>query len=135
MKTITLAVLLTIAGAASLAAQTTFATPQEAVKALTDAAAANDTAALIKLFGPAGKDIVDSGDAAEDKRMRDQFVARERVKMRVDPEPGNPNLATVIVGDNDWPLPVPLVRKNGQWHFDTAQGRTQILARRIGRNE
>jgi len=113
----------------------TFATPQQAAQALIDAAAHNDTAAMLKLFGPAGKDIVESGDAAEDKRMRDDFVARAHVKMRIEPESGNPGRATLVVGDNDWPLPVPLIRKNGQWHFDAAQGKMEILARRIGRNE
>jgi len=55
--------------------------------------------------------------------------------LRIDTEPGNPDRATLIVGDNDWPFPVPLVRKSGQWRFDAAQGKTEILARRIGRNE
>jgi hypothetical protein len=117
------------------AQEPTFGTAQEAAQALIDAAARNDDAAILKLFGPAGKDIVESGDAAEDKRMRDDFTARAQAKMRIEPEPGNPNRATLIVGDNDWPFPVPLVRKNGQWHFDAALGRTEILARRIGRNE
>ncbi len=55
--------------------------------------------------------------------------------MRVQTESGNPDRATLIIGDNDWPFPVPLVRRNGQWSFDPAQGRMEILARRIGRNE
>jgi hypothetical protein len=122
-------------GAAPAAAQTAFATPQEAAQALVDAAANNDTAALLKLFGPTGKDIVESGDAAEDTRMREGFTTRARAKTQIELEPGNPDWATLIVGDNDWPFPVPLVRKDGKWHFDAAQGRMQILARRIGRNE
>jgi hypothetical protein len=67
--------------------------------------------------------------------MLEEFSTRARTKMRVDPEPGNPDWATIVVGDNDWPFPVPLVRENGQWHFDAAQGRMEILARRIGRHE
>jgi hypothetical protein len=90
---------------------------------------------MLKLFGPAGKDILDSGDAAEDKHMREEFVTRAHVKMQIEPEPGNPNWATLVVGDNDWPLPVPLVRKDGKWHFDAARGRMQVLARRVGSNE
>ena len=124
-----------IAAAPQTAPQTTFATPQEAAQALVDAAAHNDTAAMLKLFGPSGKDIVESGDAAEDKRLREDFVTRARARMQIQPEPGNPDRATLIVGDNDWPLPVPLVRQDGHWHFDAEQGRTEILARRIGRNE
>jgi hypothetical protein len=141
MKKPTLAVLM-LAGAIgwigvvpASAQQPTFATPQEAAQALIDASTQNDTAALLKLFGPAGKDILESGDAAADKRMRDEFVARAHVKMQIEPEDGNPNWATLVVGDNDWPFPVPLVRKDGKWHFDAAGGRMQILARRIGRNE
>jgi hypothetical protein len=124
-------------GAAPVAAQqqSTFATPKEAAQTLVDAAAQNDTAAMLKLFGPTGKDIVESGDPAEDKRMREEFVTRARTKMQVEVDSGNPNWATLVVGDNDWPLPVPLIRKDGKWHFDAARGRMQILARRIGRNE
>ena len=117
------------------AQQSTFATPQEAAQALVDAAAQNDNAALLRLFGPDGKDIVQSGDAAADKRMRDEFVARAHARMQVESATGNPDFATVVVGDNDWPLPIPLVRKGGKWFFDAAQGRMQILARHIGRNE
>jgi len=141
MKRATLAVLVLAAavgwmGAAAQAVeQPTFATPQEAAQALVDAAARNDTAALLKLFGPAGKDIVQSGDSAEDKRMREEFVQRARAQMRIDLDPGNPDWARLIVGDNDWPFPVPLVGSNGRWHFDSAQGSMEILARRIGRNE
>lgn len=122
-------------GAAPAKAQSTFATPQEAAQALVDAASQNDSAAMLKLFGPEGKDIVDSGDASEDKRMRADFVTRAHAKLQIEPEPGNPDYATVVVGENEWPLPVPLVRKDSKWHFDAGQGRMQVLARRIGRNE
>jgi len=141
MKRATLAVLL-LAGAAVCigaapqgAQQPIFATPQDAAQALVDAAARNDSAAILKLFGPGAKDIVESGDAAEDKQMQDEFAKRARAQMRIEPEPGNPGRATLVVGDNDWPFTVPLARKNGQWYFDAAQGRMEILARRIGRDE
>jgi hypothetical protein len=124
-----------IGAAPQAAQQTTFATPQEAAQALVDAAAHNDTAAMLKLFGPEGRDIVESGDAAEDARMREEFTTRAHAKMQVAPEAGNPDWATLIVGDNDWPFPVPLVRTDGRWHFDAAEGRMEILARRIGRHE
>jgi len=112
-----------------------FATPQDAAQALIEAAAQNGTAAMLKLFGPEGRDIVQSGDPAEDKRMRQEFVARAKVKLNIETEPGNPDWARIVVGDNDWPFPVPLVRSNGQWRFDAAQGRMEVLARRIGRHE
>jgi hypothetical protein len=133
-------VALVLATAALLAAQQpaerTFQTPQEAAQALVDAAAHDDTAALLKIFGPQGTDIVQSGDPAEDKTSRADFTRRTHEKMDVQINPSNPARATVIVGSDNWPFPVPLIRaKSGQWHFDSARGRTEILARRIGRNE
>jgi hypothetical protein len=115
--------------------QRTFATPQEAAQAAIEAAEHNDTAALLKLFGPDGKDIVDSGDPTEDKKERAEFARRAREKMQVSQDPTNPDRAVFSVGEQDWPFPVPLVRKDGQWRFDSSQGRLEILARRIGANE
>ena len=112
-----------------------FATPNEAAQALLDAAARNDTAALLRIFGPGGRDIVDSGDPAEDAAARAHVVELAHAKMDVTPEPGNPGRATLLVGPQDWPFPVPLIRYNGQWFFDAASGRLEILARRVGRNE
>jgi hypothetical protein len=114
--------------------QRTFATPQDAAQALVDAATKNDAAAMLKLFGPLGKDIVESGDAAEDKAGREHFAALAHQKMQVELDKDG-DRATVIAGPEDWPLPVPLVRDKGQWYFDSALGRTEVLARRVGRNE
>ena len=141
MKKATLPLLaIALTSAAALCAQQpgqkTFATSKEAALALVDAAAHNDTATLMNLFGPRGTDIVQSGDPAEDSASRANFVRRVHEKMNVSAEPLNPGLATLVVGDDNWPFPVPLVRtKSGQWYFDSARGRTEILARRIGRNE
>lgn len=121
--------------AAPQTGEQTFATPQEAGAALLAAAEHNDTAALIKVLGPGSKDIVESGDAADDKSGRAQFAERAHAGLKVETEPGNANRATLVVGDNDWPFPVPLIRKDGRWHFDAGQGRIEILARRVGRNE
>ncbi len=117
------------------AGEQTFASPDEAAQALVAAAKADDTAALLKLFGPAGRDIIESGDAAEDKAGRAHFSGLAQQKMKVEPVPGNPNRATLIVGPEDWPFPVPLIRKQSKWFFDSLAGRTEVLARRIGRNE
>jgi DUF2950 family protein len=132
---LTLAVALTLREAASQNSPQTFSTPQAAAQALVDAAAQNDTAALLKLLGPGGKDIVQSGDAADDQAARAEFAQRARAKLQVEPDRDNPNRATIVAGDQNWPFPVPLIRKNGQWYFDSARGRVEILARRIGRNE
>jgi hypothetical protein len=126
---------ITLLRAAPRTAPQTFATPQEAGEALLAAAEHNDTAALLKVLGPGSKDIVESGDQAEDTRGRAEFAERAHAGMRVEVERGNPDRAVLIVGGNDWPFPVPLLRQNGQWRFDAGRGRTEILARRIGRNE
>ncbi|MBZ5621358.1 MAG: DUF2950 domain-containing protein [Acidobacteriia bacterium] len=123
------------AWAAPQGSQRTFASPQEAAQALIDAAEHNDSAALLKIFGPEGKDIVESGDPAEDKNGRMEFARMAHEKMQVEPAPGDPDRATLVAGPQDWPFPVPIIRKSGQWHFDSAAGRVEILARRIGRNE
>lgn len=114
--------------------QKTFATPQEAAQALVDAAAANDVAAMLQIFGPGGKDIVQSGDAAQDKAGREQFAALARRKMRVETDQDH-DRATIIVGPDEWPMPVPIVLDKGKWRFDPAVGRVEVLARRVGRNE
>jgi hypothetical protein len=139
MKTqILLTILLSAAAVANAQApaERNFATPQEAAQALVDATSQNDDAAFLKLFGPQGKDIVQSGDPAEDKSSHASFARRAHEKMDVQIDPSNPGRATVIVGNDAWPFPVPLIRaKSGQWHFDAARGRSEILARRVGRNE
>jgi hypothetical protein len=121
--------------AAPQAGQQTFATPREAAEALVNAAGQNDTAAMLKILGPEGKDIVESGDPGEDKSLRAQFAQHAREKMEVEVDKGNPDRAVLIVGTQNWPFPVPLVRKTGQWRFDSARGRVEVLARRVGRNE
>jgi hypothetical protein len=126
---------LTLLQAAPQDSQKTFSTPEAAAQALVDAAAQNDTAALLKVFGPGGKDIVQSGDTADDKAMRAEFAERARASLQVEPDHDNPNRAIVVIGAENWPFPVPLIRKNGQWYFDAAVGRVEILARRIGRSE
>jgi len=115
--------------------QQTFATPQEAVQATIDAADHNDTAALLQLFGPAGKDIVESGDPAQDKDLRAEFARSAHEKLKIDVDPLTPNRVTFTVGTAEWPFPVPVVRKDGRWQLDSESGRFEILARRVGKNE
>jgi hypothetical protein len=116
-----------------LAAQTPFPNPQAAARALVSAAELNDTGALMKLFGPEGKPIVDSGDAAEDRALRLQFAKLAQEKLQVVER--DSTHATLLVGNGEWPFPVPLVLAKGEWRFDTPTGKTEVLARRIGRNE
>jgi hypothetical protein len=110
-----------------------FDTPKQAADALVSAAAAGDQAAVMALFGSDGKDLVNSGDAVEDKNRLTKFAALAKQKMQIQNE--GASKAIVNVGPEDWPLPVPLVQSGGKWHFDAKEGREEILNRRIGGNE
>jgi hypothetical protein len=117
------------------ATQKTFATPQEAIQAIVDAAEHNDTPALLQLVGPAGKDIIESGDPEQDRDTRAEFARMAHEKLQIDSDPLNPNRVEFTVGDQSWPFPVPVIRKDGKWQLDWASGKMELLARRIGRNE
>jgi len=116
-----------------VSAQQAFKTPDEAASALVNAAKAGDKGELTAVLGPDGEDIVSSGDPVADAETRQKFLAAYDAKHKIDME--GDNKAIMILGQQDYPLPIPLVRKDGQWRFDTAAGRDEILARRIGRNE
>jgi len=114
-------------------AQQAFKTPDEAAAALASAAKASDMKALTTVLGPDGEDIVSSGDEVADAATRQKFVAAYDVKHQIKMD--GDNKATMIIGNDDFPVPIPIVRKNGQWKFDTDAGREEILFRRIGKNE
>jgi len=123
-------------GAAPPASQAmTFSTPELAAKALVDAADQFDTPTLIKIFGPEGDDIVFSGEVAQDRQRATDFAAEAHEKMTVSVDPKSGKRAFVLVGNEDWPFPVPLVKVGDKWHFDSAAGRQELLYRRIGANE
>jgi hypothetical protein len=113
----------------------TFDTAQQAAEAVILAAQNDDAAALLEIFGPDGKDFIATGDEVQDKNSRAAFAALAREKMHVDTPPHNGKRAILSVGNEDWPLPVPLVKQDGKWHFDSKSGRTEIVDRRIGTNE
>jgi hypothetical protein len=110
-----------------------FATPDLAVKALYDAAKANDAGTLHAVLGPGSGRIIDSGDPAEDMQGRARFVAAYERAAHVELQ--GKAKATLALGETGWPFPFPLVRTGRQWHFDAKAGRDEVLARRIGRNE
>ena len=120
---------------APAATQKTFATAQEAADALISAAESFDRSALKAILGPDADYLVAPGEPAQDRETATAFAAKAREKNAVVADPKNPNRATLIVGDQDWPLPIPIVRKGGQWRFDSEAGRQEILYRTIGRNE
>lgn len=112
-----------------------FSTPKAAVKAMIQACEKNDTDALLKIFGSEGKDIFDSGNQADDAASRAEFVKHAHEKFKLIKDTTDPDKMVLSVGKNDWPFPVPLVRRDGQWTFDSSGGRQEIRARRIGANE
>jgi len=121
--------------AASQPAQQQFNTPKEAADSLVQAAASFDVAAVKEVLGPDATDIVSSEDQVADKNRAAAFAEKAKEKMTVGIDPKNPNQAIVTVGNDDFPLPIPIVKKNGKWMFDTKVGRQEILNRRIGSNE
>jgi Protein of unknown function (DUF2950) len=118
--------------ASDAAAQQAFKTPDEAAGALVKAAEAGDRKALVTVLGPDGEDIVSSGDEVADAATREKFVAAYNAKHQITMEGDK---AVMVVGQEDFPLPIPIVRKDGMWRFDTAAGLDEILFRRIGKNE
>ena len=121
------------AASASGATQRTYATPDAAADDLIKATADFDTSALLQIFGPAGEDFVSTADPVQDKNNVAAFAALAKQKESI--QKNGSTRATLIVGDNDWPFPVPLVKKGSKWMFDTAAGKKEILYRRIGANE
>lgn len=113
--------------------QKTFAKSSEAVQALIAAARSGDQAQLLAVLGPDGKDLIDSGDPVADKQALQNFVKMYDAKHSLTiPAPG---YKTLVVGANDWPTPIPLVRDGTSWYFDSAQAREEIINRRVGENE
>src|SRR3954470_22917775 len=112
-----------------------FATPNEAAQAFLKAANTADVAALTEILGPDAEDLISSADHVRDKMRIAEFAALAREKQSVSVDPEDPNSATLSVGDDDWPFPIPIVKRETQWYYDSKAGRQEILFRRIGENE
>jgi hypothetical protein len=133
---ITLALLLCLlvgSGCASSGGQKRFKSPQAAADSLVQALRAHDTAQLKQIFGPDSGEIVSSGDAVADRNQADRFLAAYDQQHRFETEADGD--VTLVIGDQDWPFPVPIVKNDNGYVFDTAAGKDEILNRRIGRNE
>jgi len=113
--------------------QKSFATARQAVDALIAANRDNDISALNQILGPDASSLISSGDDAQDKNDRSNFVALYDAHHRL--VPAGVERLTLIVGKHEWPLPIPLVKNNGEWRFDSADGARELLYRRIGSNE
>ena len=114
-------------------AQEQFSTPKAAVEALVAAAKAGDQGAILKVLGSEGKPIVSSGDPVADSNIRQNFISAYDAKHAIEME--GDGTQTLIIGNDDWPFPIPLVNEAGEWQFDTKAGLDEILRRRVGRNE
>jgi hypothetical protein len=112
--------------------QQTFDTPDAAVEAMFNAVSTNDTTALFHLLGPESREIAAASDPVQAMRERQVVTASMNERWWLE---GDGNTRTLVIGNESFPLPIPLVQEQGKWRFDTAAGREELLARRIGRNE
>jgi len=119
--------------ASTVEAQQSYQTPDEAAAALVSAVRADDQNAELAVLGPDADDIISSGDKVSDDAIRERFLESYDAKHQI--TTNGDSKAILVIGDNDYPFPIPLIRKAGKWSFDTEEGRREILYRRIGRNE
>ena len=122
-----------IAAAQQTGRHRTFNTPHDAVQALIAAVKTGNFDELLAIFGPDGQELVASSDPATGRRNREVFSVAVGEKWQLVDE--GPNRKTLVIGNEEWPFPVPIVKDASGWRFDTASGKEEIIARRIGRNE
>jgi Protein of unknown function (DUF2950) len=115
--------------------QKQFDTPKQAADALIQVATNLDVAAAKEILGADGEDIISSEDPVMDKKRATAFADKAKEKMSVETDKKNPNQAILVVGNDNFPLPIPIVKEKGKWFFDTKIGREEILNRRVGENE
>lgn len=115
------------------ASQQNFASAGDAVNALVKALQANDQKSLLAIFGPGGEKLVASGDPVADTAARQKFLALYAESHVLTPQPDGS--VTLVVGNDDWPMPIPIIQAGGHWQFDATTGAQDIIDRRIGRNE
>jgi hypothetical protein len=115
--------------------QKSFATSEQAAAALIQAAEQFDVLALVEIVGQGDSDLVVTKDAVQDKERATSFAAKAKEKTSVTPDPRNRSRAILSVGNEEWPYPIPMVKRGSAWYFDAKVGRQEILNRRIGANE
>lgn len=113
--------------------QKTFGTPEAAVQAFVDAVRQFQRAEIMKILGPRGEEVISSGDEVADRLARERFLSGYDEKHTVAKR--NPSFAELIIGNANWPFPIPLIKTGKRWRFDTDRGVEELLNRRIGRNE
>jgi len=119
----------------STAGPQTFDSAEKAADALVDAAEKFNVTSLIRIVGPQGEDLVLTGEYAQDRERALEFAAQARKKKQVALDPKTDARAYLLVGEQDWPFALPIVKHNGRWSFDAAAGRQELMYRRIGSNE
>lgn len=131
----TCAVLLATIGCGSPAEpkQRTFAAPEDAVQTLADTVKKHDVSEVVAIFGPEGQELIDSSDPASARQGREVFTAAMAQGWRLTDQ--GADRKELVMGNEDWPFPVPLVKDGNRWRFDTAAGKEEVISRRIGRNE
>ena len=134
MRLYRLAGFLSVVSAAAFGQQT-FDSPESAAQAVIQAAESHDETKLASLFGPDGKYILTSGDKTQDRKEQTDFAQAARKKFVLQRDGRSANRMILTVGDDAWPFPAPLVRKDGKWSFDATDAGVEMLARRIGGNE
>ncbi len=118
---------------AAPAGQRTFSSPEAAVAALADAVKSGNKVKLSAILGAHGSKLITSGDTVADERGRKAFATAFDEANKIVPD--GDSKAALVIGKNEWPFPIPLVKSDGRWKFDTEKGEQEILSRRIGRNE
>ena len=112
-----------------------FDTPQQAADAIVEAAEKFDVTALKQIVGAGNADVILSGEEPQDRERTANFAAAAREKMNISVDPKRRSRAFLLVGKDDWPFPMPIVKRGNQWSFDAKAGRQELLYRRIGSNE
>ena len=116
----------------TLSKENEFKSPSEAVQALVTAVKPDGDKKLLAVLGPEAKELISSGDEVYDREAKQKFLEAFDERNRIEPDGDN---FLLVIGKNDWPYPIPLVKKGDQWFFDTQEGKEEILNRRIGKNE
>jgi hypothetical protein len=123
------------APAAPKIAQKTFDSPEAASQALIDAASKNDTASLKDILGSTAKGILTSGDLKQDEAERQEFAKIATGKHHLEKSSMNSHVMVLLIGDQDWPFPIPLLHDGEKWRFDSARGMMEVRSREVGSNE
>jgi hypothetical protein len=133
MLLVVLASAMPVLAASAKNTKNSYATVEEAVKSLVQAVRSNDTKELLAILGPGSQEIISSGDPVADKSGRERFVNLYDEKNVI--EGADTGRAVLSLGNEDYPFPIPVVKKGKVWRFDTRAGKEELLNRRIGRNE